>query len=87
MDQDIPTEPRETKASLKFIQEKYDEMRADLKSVLEQNRQSRADDVTLKEHCDPLATQLKATVDCEQNSRNADSEIEGIPDKENLFDI
>ncbi|KAH9379615.1 hypothetical protein HPB48_000284 [Haemaphysalis longicornis] len=92
-DRDFRTDLRETKASLKFIGEKCDEMRVDLKSVLEQNKQLRAKNVTLKERCDKQETQLKAIesrlVDCEQYSGNANVEIKGIPvrDKENLFDI
>lgn len=93
VDRDFRTDLREIKASLKFIGEKYDEMRVDLKSVLEQNKQLRAENVTLKERCDKQETQIKTIesriVDCEQNSRNANVEIKGIPvrDKENLFDI
>lgn len=93
IDRDFRTDLREIKASLKFIGEKYDEMRVDLKSVLEQNKQLRAENVTLKERCDKQETQIKAIesrlVDYEQNSRNRNVEIKGIPvrDKENLFDI
>ncbi|KAH9379472.1 hypothetical protein HPB48_012270 [Haemaphysalis longicornis] len=93
IDRDFRTDLREIKASLKFISDKYDEMRVDLKSVLEQNKQLRAENITLKERCDKQETQLKATesriVDCEQYSRNANVEIKGIlvRDEENLFDI
>ncbi|KAH9378273.1 hypothetical protein HPB48_022220 [Haemaphysalis longicornis] len=93
LDRDFRKDLREIKASLKFISDKYDEMRVDLKSVLEQNKQLRAEKITLKERCDKQETQLKATesrlVDCEQYSRNANVEIKGIPvrDEENLFDI
>ncbi|XP_042144970.1 uncharacterized protein LOC121835099 [Ixodes scapularis] len=86
-DREILKDPRDVKASLKFINQMYEEMKTQVKVVQDENRELKKDNAWLQTTCDELAVRMKDSetriLSSEQCFRNANIEIKGVPTAQN----
>ncbi|XP_040070254.1 uncharacterized protein LOC120843081 [Ixodes scapularis] len=82
-DREIRKDLRDVKASLKFINQMYEEMKTQVKVVQDENRELKKNIARLQTTCDELAVRMKDSetrkLSSERYSRNANIEIKGVP--------